>query len=160
MTLTDFILARIADDEAAVYAWDSDGAAQVASMWTGPEPGYATVASGRPASGWFADGREVEDARHVEVLYNPARVLAECEAKRQIVELHKSWPVLVKTPPKFSADTGDPTSLTMRMSQQVMWATEQEYRERFGSEPPTAPMLRVLAAVYADHPDYDESWRP
>jgi hypothetical protein len=36
--------------------------------------------------------------------------------------------------------------------------TEQEYRNRFGDGPPTAPMLRALAAVYSDHPDYRAEW--
>ena len=133
MTLTDFILARIAEDEAAVCAWDSDGAAQVASMWTGLEPGYATVASGRPASGWFADGREVEDARHVEVLYNPARVLAECEAKRAIVQ---GWGQFLAGAPEW-AEREMPSVLRMaRMT------------------------LHALALPYADHPDYRQEWKP
>lgn len=129
MTLTDFLLARIAEDEADAYAWDSDAAAQVASMWTGPEPGYATVASRRPASGWFADGREIEDARHVQVLYDPARVLAECAAKRRIVALHS--PLEDEECDPSCGDILDPC-----------WT------------------LAALALPFADHEDYDESWRP
>ena len=116
MTLTEFLLARIAEDEAA-----------------------ANVA-------------------HRE---SPARVLAECEAKRRIVEFHKSWPVLVQTPVTFEpVDGTDPGHYTFRATQQIAWTTEQEYRERFGDEPPAGPVLRHLAAVYADHPDYREEWRP
>jgi hypothetical protein len=85
VTLAEFLLARIAEDEERVARWDSDGRARVATMWTGGEPGYTTVASDHADEHWVADGREVTDARHVRVLFDPARVLAECEAKRRIV---------------------------------------------------------------------------
>lgn len=90
------------------------------------------------------------------------RVLAECEAKRRIVEWHQSWPVLVETPVEMDPVTAadDPATMAMRVSQRLAWLTEQEYRTKFGDEPPNAPMIAALAAVYADHPDYDEEWRP
>jgi hypothetical protein len=76
------------------------------------------------------------------------------------VELHQNWPVLVETQPTFEPiDSGDPTSFAMRASQQIAWLTEQEYRVRFGTEPPTAPMLRALAAIYADRDGFREEWR-
>jgi hypothetical protein len=110
--------------------------------------------------------REIEEA-HV-VRWAPARVLAECEAKRRIIEFHQSWPVLVETPPTFDQGNaeghdlalGELSSMTLRLSQRIAWMTEQEYRNRFGSEPPTGPMLRALALPYADHPDYRPEWRP
>jgi hypothetical protein len=55
--------------------------------------------------------------------WSPARVLAECEAKRRIVE-------------------GEPARIANDRHSQ--W-------ER---------TLRDLAAVYSDHPGYDEEWRP
>ena len=87
LTIADFLLARIAEDEAAAYRWDSDGpnGAVVASVWTGEGPGYTTVAASSVGGVWVADGREVE-AQHVHMLFEPARVLAECKAKRDIVE--------------------------------------------------------------------------
>lgn len=85
---------------------------------------------------------------------------AECEAKRRIVELHQAWPVLVTQPPEFEGGlVGDLDSVAIRMSQRMKWLTEQEYRAAFGDEPPTSPILAALAAVYADHPDYNEAWR-
>ena len=45
MTLVEFLLARIAEDEERIAHWDSDGRARVATMWTGGTPGYTTVAS-------------------------------------------------------------------------------------------------------------------
>lgn len=88
-----------------------------------------------------------------------ARVLAECAAKRRIIELHKSWPVLIETPPKFEqVDGTDTHSFAMRASQQIAWKTEQQYREQFGSEPPTGPILRAMASVSSDDPAFDSSW--
>lgn len=137
VTLTDFLLDRIAEDEAR--------ATLVLSA-----PPTMTV---HPH-----DGEEIP----VEVpALTPTRVLAECEAKRRIVELHKNWPVLVETPPTVErVGSAGPDAFAFRASQQLAWMTEQEYRTRFGDEPPTAPMLLALAAVYADHPDYRDEWRP
>ncbi len=80
MTITEFLLARIAEDEAVALA---------------------------------ANGPSVHAARH-----DPTRVLAECAAKRAIIEQAER------------SDSG-------------WW--ESIY-------------VAILAAVYADHPDYDPSW--
>lgn len=88
------------------------------------------------------------------------RVLADIAAKRKIVELHEQWPTLVESAPKLvRVDASDPDSVAFKMTQQIMWATEQEYRNRFGDEPPTSPIMRALVSVYADHPDFQETWR-
>lgn len=155
VTLTDFLLARIAEDEkvarAAVIPAHS-------GPWK-PHPEYAE---------WFyrEDG-EVEYVQTVEALahkypdrlyvtcdseglspsvepnvgehiarHDPARILAECEAKRQIVE----------------------------------WAADRlrhfESTDVFGGWPDVQALqdgerlLEVLALPYADHPDYRDEWRP
>jgi hypothetical protein len=134
MTLVEFLTARLYEDEAAVR---------------------------RIADCDYFHG--VESDAEVEVLRfaDPARVLAEVEAKRRIMEFHESWPVLVEQRPMLApVDAGDLSGFVMRASSQIAWMTEKEYRRKFGDEPPTAPMLAALAAVYADHPDYDETWRP
>jgi hypothetical protein len=99
LTLADFLLARIAEDEAAV---DVRSRIRV-DYWTDAEQD----ACDRVGS---------------------ARVLAECEARRKIVgrytRLHETVPV-------------DP-----------------------GSYLEARAAVRYLAAVYADHPDYREEWRP
>ena len=135
MSIVEFLLARIAEDEEAARAVD---------------PVLVTRMSE------YAYWHEVNFVMR----FNPARVLTECAAKRKIVELHSRWPVLVEGPMNF-----DPVetnfaidNYALRVSKQVAWLTEQEYVKRFGVEPPTAPMLRALASVYADHPDYQEAW--
>jgi len=93
--LVDFLLARIAEDEAV---------ARKASVGS---PQWHQTAGDRIAP-------------HV-ARWDPARVLAECEAKRRVVE----------------RETRSQTPIT--------------YRRQF--------VLRDLASVYADHPDYDPAWR-
>lgn len=88
MTITEFLEARIAEDE--TVARDA-------------------IANGEGALDWADDGdpTDIHIARH-----DPARVLAECAAKRAVI---------VYSPPKT---------------------------------------LQHLAAIYADHPDYQQEWAP
>lgn len=88
MNITDFLHARIADDEAAAGTWYED--------WRG----------------------------NLETLAD--RVRAECAAKRRIVALETCLACEVEAQP---CDHRDST-------------------------------LRLMAAVYRDHPDYQEDWKP
>ena len=107
-TLADFLLARIAEDEAdARY------------LMVGLPP-----ATGGPYS-----------------VDHPARVLAECEAKRRIVELH---------------GVDDPTGRLYPGAPLACRVCDHDGSDRVYP----CDTLRTLAAVYADHPDYGESWRP
>ena len=101
-TLSEFLLARITEDEAAARELIDNG----------PE--------------WMEEA--------VSFGANPDRVLAECEARRRIVEgLHN---ILGDAP-----DQADGTAL--RGYVEALWVVVQE-----------------LAAVYADHPDYQPGWKP
>ena len=95
LTLTGFLLARIAEDEAAARA-----------------------------SGWDGPCYECQGASGGVMEFDPTRVLAECEAKRRIVALIR------------------------------------EAQVRGMDEDHDPYVLRALAAVYADHPDYRTEWRP
>jgi uncharacterized protein DUF6221 len=94
MTLADFLLARIAEDERIARA--------------------AKAADDNPDT--FSDVSSAADHSHY-LRHTPDRVLAECEAKRRIVE-------------------------------------------SFSGAPLFAQVLRLLALSHADHPDYDQGWRP
>jgi hypothetical protein len=98
-TLTDFLLARIAEDEAVAVAY-RDG-----DSWGNPYAGES-------------DGTDLD----YEQRFNVARVQVECAAKRRIVE---------------------------RCSDPGQWA------DPLGTGP---DVLRLLANVYADHPDYRQEW--
>jgi len=131
MTITEFLLARIAEDEARYEAL------------------------GYPDDAFWVGGALADTVREL-----AQRLVEECAAKRRIVELHESWPVLVETPGEIDlAMADDPSQIAYRASRRLAWLTEREYRNRFGEEPPTAPIVAALASVYADHPDYREEWR-
>jgi len=86
MELTEFLLARIAEDEAAAQtsgpwlrgpdAYDDD------MLWAGAAPGWLSPIP-------FLRPRDV--GRHFEHIarHDPTRVLAECQAKRRIIEAVK-----------------------------------------------------------------------
>ena len=106
--LVEFLLARIAEDEAAATD-EAVARASVGTVVGGPgvpahavDQAQAALLDLRRACPWSS-------------AFGPARVLAECAAKREIVQ----W-----------------------------YGLDDE------------PALKVLAAIYADHPDYQEVWRP
>lgn len=112
LTIADFLLARIADQKS--LALDMQHQAGM----------------GRPLLELRGGGTLLKE------LVDPARVLAECEAKRRIVELH--------------ADGGRVAWVGDRF---VNWCTADKTQWPCKS-------LRALAAVDADHPDYRPEWRP
>lgn len=89
-TLADFLLARIAEDEEVALAatrgpWSVNSPNCAEAIVSG-DGATEVVAGGRwggEASVFESDGDAAHIARH-----DPARVLAECEAKRRIVECH------------------------------------------------------------------------
>lgn len=120
VTIIDFLLARIGEDEE-----DASDAFYEGQTWVSEEE--SVVAADQDYDPvLFLDRKR--DAHHA-ARWSPARVLAECEAKRRIV---------------YRSMNGYPP------------APDYERGWREGLE----RSLRDLAAVYADHPDYDEAWRP
>lgn len=105
LTLTTFLEARIAEDEALADR----------------------VALDYPGAG---DWESLKD-----------RVLAECKAKRAIVEWHEST---VREGEKFCAECGPPET--------------EVYLYAPGTMHYPCPTLRALASVYADHGDYRAEW--
>lgn len=130
MDLIQFLEERIAEDEA------------VARRTTGPwkfHPESLSVVL--PTARHVPDlaeivstPRAVEDARHI-VCWDSARVLAECEAKRRVIGEHQNGNG------SMCSSCGD--------------GGEYGYGVRW-----PCLTLRFLAMPYADHPDYDEEWRP
>lgn len=137
MTLVEFLLARISEDEARARAAIEDD--------SGSDEGFSGqyAALIKPPSGvGMAQGGFGEAAARMIATYAvPARVLAECEAKRRIVGRHDGgWRKSHRIP------------ITGRE-----WISDRGCR--CGEHWP-CPELSALAAVYADHPAYDERWRP
>ena len=123
----EFLLARIAEDEWIAHS------AVVNRVQVDPDVS---------TEGWVCH----DLGTHVG--FSPARVLAECEAKRRIVEMHtcssEHEPGHI---PGFFCEVG------------ADWP-----RETDEGQPPTVPWpcptLRALALPHADHPDYRDEWRP
>jgi hypothetical protein len=116
MELTDFLLARIAEEEeVARFAVTPDPPERDEwGLWTTQrEPGRSTPRGSVEAT--------------------PARVLAECEAKRRIVEEYRA--ALLERAEAWTVD--DP-------------------RGSAGFEFEVA--LQCLAVPYASHPDYQQEW--
>jgi hypothetical protein len=138
MSITEFLLARIAEDEAA--------ARQASWSWSRPDrpddpdpdhwetpPGTPTEIAGPMRNVAGADTATI--ATHI-ARHDPARVLAECAAKRAIVEWHCT----------------SETDLGPAYPDHQPWCEACE-----GALFPCVT-VRHLAAIYREHPDYDPSW--
>lgn len=112
-TLTDFLLARIAEDEAAARQEDAEYA------HTSLLPTY--------------------DSEH-QTRWNTERVLAECEAKRRIVEEAVDF-------------VGEMDNEEMRTNDLYAFGRIQARSRSWQDH-----ILRALAQPYSGHPDFDESW--
>jgi hypothetical protein len=137
MTLTEFLLARIAEDEYVARAFVNElGEAQ---RWQADEVGGTVRRIGTPPFG--LSNVEARTPTHLTAdhiaRHDPARVLAECEAKRRIVERDGKY--LIEQWRRYSDEH------------------HKTFDEWFTK--PYGTTLRDLASVYADHPDYDEAWR-
>jgi len=127
ITVTEFLSTRLDEDEA-------DACRATPGPWWGYAQGWRDK-DGEPII--QAPNHEIDatwdDIEHV-AKWNPARVLAECAAKRRIVKEIETTRRLAETFPGGSGRL----SLVHGLD----------------------AVLRLLALPYADHPDYLEAWRP
>lgn len=112
-TLPEFILARIAEDEAAARPYET------------------AVLEDAPVVAWGFGQATTK---------RQMRALADCEAKRRIVD----WLTEVIADKERVLADPDPA---------MVWAGDQHLNAM-------ALAVQALASVYADHPDYREEWRP
>ena len=128
-TLVEFLLARIAEDEAvarSVIAARTRPRSGPPKAWWMTGPGLSVQDGGASAVARSSAPVSEHIARH-----DPARVLAECEAKRKIVELARIW---------IDSDRTDTYAV----------ASRQEL----------AGVLHQMVVPYRDHPDCDPKWLP
>lgn len=123
LTLAEFLLARIAEDEAAARAGFSSQA--------DPENGWGYGGYGSPTALTPHVGiiHEAVQAAHI-IRWQPARVLADCKAKRQIVE-------------RFARAESE------RWTRGYVHGTAASLKD----------VLCDLALPYASHPDFRPEWR-
>lgn len=140
-TLTDFLLARIDEDAevAEVAAAEFVGPGQWAARDNGdviPALPGGILRFGEVAVGpGYSDGiglAGVHIARH-----DPDRVMAECAAKRRIVELHNR-----------------------RHECCILQHDSDEPNTGAYVDAARCSTLRLLALPYSDHPDYQQEWKP
>lgn len=148
MTLLEFLRGRLAEEQAHAEVasrgpWkheDNLGDRSVVAEDGSPVAAFTYAYPEGPI------GLETTDAAHI-ARWNPARVLAEVDAKRRILELHTPTEV----PEHAPADC--PTC--------ARW----EFDVAMGDDSASpvhypCPTLRVLALPYSHHPDYREEWAP
>lgn len=137
--LVVFLRARLDEDQAV--AQHANPGPWVVNDATYPESIYTedrltdVVAGGR----WGGEANvfdTAEDAFHI-ARWDPARVLAEVQAKRAILELH------ICPCPNDCGDCGQCSGAHMA--------------DPVGFPCPT---VKLIAVPYQDHPDYRQEWRP
>lgn len=132
VTLTEFLEARIGEDEQAASASQTQ-------HWEEAEGTGAMILSEHAETVVYDEGRpSSEEAAHM-ARWDPARVLAVCEAKRRILDL---------------AAEADDIQGDLEMELPGSWTTRRR-------RPSIGDRIRMaLALPYADHPDYRDEWRP
>jgi hypothetical protein len=142
--LVEFLRARLDEDEAAArvsadfgggiygYHWHVSGshADEGGTYWrivAIAKAGEAEQVVEVVGSGMSGGGAHTEQVAHHAVRHDPARVLREVEAKRQLLAVHHPY-------------VEEPDQACLGCYGGIEWET--------------CPVLRALAAVYADHPDY------
>jgi hypothetical protein len=102
-------------------------------------------------------------------LHDPARVLAEVEAKRQLLELHAPEWDTVEWPHDQDGKGHAQVCRSCGNRDIDSWVNWRPLVGEAGAlpegvKPPyvvaPCPTLRLLALPYADHPDYRPEWRP
>jgi len=142
-SLADFLLQRIADDEAVAR----EAQALARSPWRAtygrqveePEPGHLVTPEDE-----YAHSDEPPDAIALHIArHDPARVLADCAARRAIVELHVG-----------SAEHGYGSVTGLACVVCVKYHADMDCE----NESWPCLTLRHLAAPYASDSDFDEAW--
>jgi hypothetical protein len=96
---------------------------------------------------WAADRTTAEWHPDFAPRHDPARVLREVEAGRAILAAHGPDPI-----GKFGG-VQEPRCL-------VCLTDRDGYEEQWEADPWPCATLRHLAAIYSDHPDYRQEWKP
>jgi Family of unknown function (DUF6221) len=134
-TLVEFLTARYDEYEAKAKAAGG-------GTWVAERPGYGSYAvseDGDPVV--YDEGSPTEEqAAHI-ALNDPAYVLDDIAAKRQILDLWED-PATVETLPEGVHDGRDPDERDVQVA--TAYAIDQ--------------VVRLLVAPFHAHPDYDTSW--
>ncbi len=136
MTLAEFYAARLDEDEAAARA-------ATPGEWAALDGGVMSVENESWPVSSTESARNREDRVHI-ARHDPARVLREVEAKRKILAAYEEAAEHPFDLPEGVHDGRD------------QWERERDaavLAELDG-------VVRYLAEVDSDHPDYQQAWRP
>ncbi|MFJ7269409.1 DUF6221 family protein [Streptomyces sp. NPDC099050] len=169
--LVQFLRARLDEDnEAARKAAALCGCHPAAPSWTfrdgdDEEDGrIITVGDPHPillgkrrrlAQRWNQSYDGLFAAQHI-VRHDPARVLAEVDAKRRILLLHNIPAVVSPKMAAFGLRKGESPEDDRRCAGCGLDSMDDPITPDVSE----CPILRALALPYADHPDYREEWKP
>lgn len=157
MTLTEFLLARVEEDEAAANACLTKEALTPYS--DDRIPPVKPEEWGDLVDNYLGGPMGKHCARH-----DPTRVIAECAAKRAVLDMHRPT---VENVEWFDDATGTgtaPVCPSCRPKDQTDWnppigmagVRPDGFIPSYTLAP--CPTLSALAAVYAGHPDYRQEW--
>jgi len=136
--IADFLLDRIAEDEAVAHAAIEDDCNQDGGF----EDAYSALTGQKGSPLDFVPRFGRAAAALITLTAVPRRVLAECEAKRRIVRAHSRYDV----PQELTAGT--------------IWACETCGDVDDSPTEWPCQTIRYIAVPYADHPDYRGEWKP
>jgi len=142
MNITEFLLARIAEDEdrakRAAFGWGDTWR----TVSDDEDEWYMIRAEGKRE---VVGGEDIDVIRHI-ANQDPARVLAECAAKRVILAHYERH--------RENRDARrSPRALEVEDERAAQERRTQEARTR------TAEVaVLALAGVYKEHPDYQREW--
>lgn len=149
MTIVDFLLARLAEDEAAAALTPQGSWAVATGSDDWHSPATHVVEAPPPPPGvprddqgeandpvWVVDTEDEAIARHV-ARHSHTRVLDDCLAKRALVEYYAAARAVAT-----EADDLLKSATHAAVAEALLFS------------------LRVLATVYDDHLDWREEWRP
>jgi hypothetical protein len=138
ITLSEFLMARVAEDEAAANAVKDIGPKSW-SVNVVPEPLGFDVSI--PVT---TDKARTTLAHH----FDSARILAGCDATRLIMAIHCAYVPL-----------GDPTySPDWLSTDWCVGCRYNSYEEIITEHIDDCPVLRALALPFASHPDFRDEW--
>jgi hypothetical protein len=80
------------------------------------------------------------------------------QSMRETLKLHQQWPILVSEETDFEFEQVDIDNFAYVATQKFIWMTNEEYKKRFGTEPPTSNMIKSWLRAYVTHKDFDRSW--
>ncbi|MEV2277722.1 DUF6221 family protein [Nocardiopsis sp. NPDC049922] len=148
MMIVDFLNARINEDEQAARA-------ATPAPWSVHLQGDAAVVSPGVAMDREEGGVSAQDATHM-VRHDPARVLREIEAKRGLIASALAEKHVVVEDSWYTCPAATEENDGGECGNDDMADGPCEC----GRDARVDRLFRQLAAVYTDHPDYQEEWRP